>query len=187
MRTSATFKTLMVTLSVLALSACGGSNDAEPVGTDPNSLDASTDRASVQADTNVGDDADGAELPGIDDATSGSEEVMDAAEEVTAWDSTAVDVPDTGGSSDVPDTVVPLTPVEECVIAEECSTVPLGPVCDTADPDRTVYPNDCYFFCQKKVDCLAAITDGDTTPCDKTYQGDPGTFFDDLAPAVVAL
>ncbi|MBT9555081.1 MAG: hypothetical protein IV100_03580 [Myxococcales bacterium] len=186
MRASTTLKTLLETLSVLALSACGGREDAEPVGIDTSSLDASSDGAAVPDGAGGLETADGAEIAEIDDSASVIDALLDAAVEVGAGDTTVNGVPDTGGSSDVPDTVVPLTPLEECVIAEDCAAVPLGPVCDTADPARPVYPNDCYFFCQKKVDCVADITNGDTTPCDKAYQGDPGSFLDDLAPTASA-
>jgi hypothetical protein len=185
MLTSTTVKTLIVSLSALALSACGGKDEQEPVGTDTSSLDAGGVDTGVQGDTDGADTADWAELPDIDDVWT-SDDVEDTTEDVTAGDTMVADVPDTAGSSDVPDAVIPLTPFDECVIAEECSTVTFGPVCDTADPDRTEYPNDCYFFCKKKVDCLAGITDGDTTPCNKSYQGEPGPFLDDLAPVASA-
>ncbi|MBT9555080.1 MAG: hypothetical protein IV100_03575 [Myxococcales bacterium] len=163
----------------------GSDGNDQPDGTEGTTAD-STDGVEGEDTEDVGADA---ELPDVvqseDDAgdtgdAGSSDDASDDGDDVD--DGADGDVPDI---TDVPDeVVVPPTPFEECAVAENCAAVPLGQVCDTSDPERAVYPNDCYFFCQKKADCLAGITDGgDTTPCDKTYGGDPGTFLDDLAPS----
>ena len=151
--------------------------DVEPVGSDGSETDSTDSTDGTDGVDGVESDTGG--LEGSDDTDGTADGTADCTDGTDCLDG-STDTDDAG--TDTTDGEPP-TPFEECAIAEKCADVALGQVCDTADPDRAVYPNDCYFFCQKKAVCLEAAEGGDTTACDKSYQGDPGTFLDDLAPS----